>query len=189
MYFLLEINLSKKHLQRAGAFILFFLTIFLMHPLVAVPDGHAGIIISRGKVEDQVISEGMHLRLPAYQQIVNIDCRPQQMQMQVPLTSRDLQTVNALLSIHYHINPSGVAKLYRQKGTAYESTLLTPVIQESLQTVVMQYSTEEMLFNRSEIINKSSQLITRSLSQHNIVVDKFNIMNFEFSTQSNLVYL
>lgn len=189
MYILLEINISKKHLLRTGFFIAIILSIFLLRPLVAVPDGHAGVMINQGKVEDKVVSEGYHLRLPGYQELVNIDCRTQQLEIQVPVASRDCQTVNALLSLNYHIHPCGVAKLYRQEGSAYETTLLTPVVQDALQSVAIRYSAQDMLYKRQEILNQSSQLISRTLAQHNIAVDTFNIINFEFTTPSNLIYL
>lgn len=189
MYILLEINISKKRLQQIGLLLLIILGMFFLHPLAAVPDGHAGVIITQGKVEDKAVPAGIHLLLPGYQEIVNIDCRTQQLQVQVPVTSRDLRKVDALLSLDYHINPSGVAELYRQQGSDYESALLTPVLQKSLQTVAIHYSAEEMLYKRMEIINQSTQLISRTLAQHNIAVDKFDISSFQFESSSNIVYL
>lgn len=189
MYILLEINISKKRLQQIGLLILIVLGLFFLHPMVAVPDGHAGVVITQGQVEDKVVSEGFHLLLPGYQEIVNIDCRTQQLEVPVAVTSQDLQKVNTLLSLDYHINPSGVAKLYRQQGSDYESTLLTPILQKSLQAVAIHYSAKEMLYRRLEIINQSSQLINRALAQHNITVDKLEIINFEFKPSGNLVYL
>ncbi|MEN6324832.1 MAG: SPFH domain-containing protein [Syntrophomonas sp.] len=189
LYILLEINISKKRLQQTGLLLLFILGIFFLRPLAAVPDGYAGVKITQGKVEDKVIPAGFHLLLPGYQEIVNIDCRTQQLEVQVPVTSRDLYKVNTLLSLDYHINPSGVAKLYRQQGSDYESTLLTPVLQKSLQAVAIHYSAEEMMYRRLEIINQSSQLISRTLVQHNIAVDRLDITNFELKTSENPVYL
>lgn len=189
MYILLEINISKKRLQQIGLLILIILGIFFLHPMVAVPDGYAGVVITQGEVEDKAVSEGIHLLLPGYQEIVNIDCRTQRLEVQVPVTSRDLRKVNTFLSLDYRINPCGVAQLYRQEGLEYESTLLAPVLQESLQAVAIRYSAEEMIYKGPEIINQSSLLINRTLAQHNIAIDNFDIIDFEFEPSTNIIYL
>ena len=171
LYILLEIYISKKRLQQTGVLLLIILALFFLHPLAAVPDGHAGVIINRGKVEEKVIPAGIHKLLPGYQKKFKIHSRTQQFEVQVPVASRDLQKVDARLSLNYNINPSGVARLYREEGLDYESTLLTPILQKSVQAVAIHYSAEEMSHQRVEIINQSAQLISRALAHHKIAFD------------------
>lgn len=181
MYILLEINLSAKYLKRCLFFCSLLVLMFFLRPLVAVPDGHAGVILQRGEIQKNVMSAGLHLRMPGYQRIVYLDCRVQQLEMQTSAASRDMQNINSTISLHYHINPSSAAELYRQAGMNYEYTLIVPIIQESLQSVLSSYSTKDLLSRNPEVVVQSSQIISRNLAEYNITVERFNILTYDFT--------
>jgi len=189
LYILLEINLSKKHLKWGLSFLFLLLFLLLLRPLVAVPVGYVGIILEHGKVQKTVMEEGFHLRVPGYQEIVYLDCRVHSLEMQALASSRDLQTVNAAISLYYHVDPSHAGELYQKEGISFEDNLIAPIIQESLQAVSACYSSRELLAHYPQVVAQSSKIITRRLAESHIIVDRFNITSLVFTSPAILSQL
>ncbi|MDD3878391.1 MAG: prohibitin family protein [Syntrophomonas sp.] len=158
----------------------------LLRPLVSVPVGYVGIILQQGKIQETLMDAGLHLRIPGYQKIVYLDCRVQSLEMQALASSRDLETLNAAVSLYYHIDPSRAGKLYQKEGISYEDSLIAPIIEESLQSVFACYSSRELLSQYPQVVAQSSRIITRKLAESNIIVDRFNIPSLVFSSPATL---
>ena len=131
MYILLEINLSKKHLKWGFSF-LFAVILAFLRPLVAVPVGYVGIILEHGKVRNSYGRRPSFAgsRIPGD----SLSGLPGSFFGNASFrSSRDLQTVNAAISLYYHIDPSQAGELYQKEGISFEDNLIAPIIQESLQ--------------------------------------------------------
>ena len=146
-----------------------------------VPAGHTGVIVTMGKVSDRVLSEGMHLKVPFAQQIVMMNNKIQKTEIDSNGVSKDLQTV----SINYHINKDDSAKIYQSIGEGYADTVLQPAIQESMKAITAQYTAEELITKRSAVGEEIGATLAEKVQEYGILIDKFNIINFDFSEEFN----
>ena len=146
-----------------------------------VPAGHTGVIVTMGKVSDRVLSEGMHLKVPFAQQIVMMNNKIQKTEIDSNGVSKDLQTVSSGVAINYHINKDDSAKIYQSIGEGYADTVLQPAIQESMKAITAQYTAEELITKRSAVGEEIGATLAEKVQEYGILIDKFNIINFDFS--------
>ncbi len=153
--------------------------------MTIVPAGHTGVVVTLGKVSDQVLNEGLHFKLPFAQQVVVMNNKIQKTEINSNSVSRDLQTVSSGVAINYHVTQSASAQIYKTIGEQYADTVLQPAIQEAVKAVTAQYTAEELITKRSAVGDEISETLSKKVSEYGIVIDKFNIVNFDFSEEFN----
>lgn len=153
--------------------------------MTIVPAGHTGVVVTLGKVSDQILNEGLHFKLPFAQQVVVMNNKIQKTEINSNSVSRDLQTVSSGVAINYHVTQSASAQIYKTIGEQYADTVLQPAIQEAVKAVTAQYTAEELITKRSAVGDEISETLSKKVSEYGIVIDKFNIVNFDFSEEFN----
>ena len=99
--------------------------------------------------------------------------------------SKDLQTISSSVAINYHITKDASASIYQTIGEQYADTVLQPAIQEAVKAVTAQYTAEELITKRSAVGDEIGQTLSNKVSEYGILIDKFNIVNFDFSEEFN----
>lgn len=150
-----------------------------------VPAGHSGVVVTLGSVSETVLDEGMHFKLPFVQQVVLMNNKIQKTEVESNSVSRDLQTVSSGVAINYHITKDASADIYQNIGEQYADTVLQPAIQEAVKAVTAQYTAEELITKRSAVGDEIGETLSGKVSDYGILIDKFNIVNFDFSAEFN----
>jgi len=172
---------SLKSLKIIGIVVLVIIFFMLFRFWVIIPPGHVGVVVNFGAVQDQVMTEGFHFKVPVYQKIVKMDCQIQKGETEASAASRDLQTVGSKIAVNYHINGSAAWKLYKNVGLDYSDRIIAPAIQECIKAVTANYTAEQLITKRDEVSSRTKDLLASRLQPYDIVVDRFNIINFQFS--------
>ena len=95
--------------------------------------------------------------------------------------SNDLQEVQTVIALNYHLNPTEVNKVYQQLGPDYADKVIAPTIQESVKASVAKYNAEELITKRAIVKDVIANAIRTSLSLKDIVVETIFITDFRFS--------
>src|SRR5690348_15700634 len=74
-------------------------------PFGTVPAGFRGLMTTFGSPSDQVLSEGIHLRVPLAQKLNLVNVSIQKGEGEGDAASRDLQTVHTRVALNYHVRP------------------------------------------------------------------------------------
>ena len=143
------------------------------------------MVVTMGKVSDRVLDEGMHFKMPFVQQVVMMNNKIQKTEIDSNGVSKDLQTVSSGVAINYHINKDDSAVIYRTIGEGYADTVLQPAIQESMKAITAQYTAEELITKRSAVGEEIGATLAEKVQEYGILIDKFNIINFDFSAEFN----
>ncbi|MEW6047239.1 MAG: prohibitin family protein [Bacillota bacterium] len=151
---------------------------------VVVPAGHRGVVLQFGAVKG-AIGEGLHFVLPVVRQVELVDVRVQKTETEAQAASRDLQTVRSLIAVNYHVDASAVDDLYRRVGMHYAATIIAPAVQECVKAVTAQYTAEELITERQQVSARMAEQLGAKLAPYGIVVDGFNVVNFDFSEEFN----
>ena len=85
--------------------------------LHAVPAGHTGVVTRFGAVDQQVLSEGLHVVLPFVTRVVDINNQVMKAEVTSNSASQDLQTVNSTVALNYRIDSQSAASVYQNIGT------------------------------------------------------------------------
>lgn len=179
------INLILNNLKYVLGIVIVILLLTLLNPLIIVPAGHVGVKLNFGAVQKMTLSEGIHVIMPIYQKVMLVDCRVKKVENHAAAASKDLQTVTSTVAVNYNVIPTSAAQLYQRVGLDYENTVIAPAIQESIKAVSAGYTAEELITRRSEVAAKTNEVLGKKMTEYNIKIDRFNIVNFEFSPEFN----
>ena len=146
--------------------------------------GERGVVLRFGAV-DRVLDEGIHWKIPVFEEVKEIDIRTQKEEVKAEAASKDLQNVSAVIALNYNLMSDKVGVLFQQIGVNYKERIIDPAIQEAVKAATAQYTAEELVTKRPLVRdNIKSDLVIR-LSKEYINVTELSIVNFDFSQSFN----
>ncbi|PKV48058.1 regulator of protease activity HflC (stomatin/prohibitin superfamily) [Aquimarina sp. MAR_2010_214] len=181
-----DINQIKNALKNGKwkkLFILAFVFILLIafKPWVQVGAGERGIVQNFGAVQDVVLEEGIHFKVPIMQTVILMDVKIQKTMTDAASSSSDLQDVDLSVALNYHIIPDKANLVYQTIGVEFKERIIDPAIQEVMKAVSARYTAEELITKRPAVSTEMQQALTSRLLASNISVDAFSIISFSFS--------
>ena len=155
--------------------------IIALNCVTIVKAGHTGVVVTLGKVNDNVLQEGLHFKAPFVQQVVMIDNRITKLEVDTEAFSKDLQTVQTTLAINYRVDTAKSYSIYKNIGKDYETVLVIPAVNEVLKATTALYTAEESVTNRSLISEGLVNGLNEKLNEIGLYVTDVNIVNYDFS--------
>ena len=172
----------QNKLKMLIAIVIFVVIVIVMfESVVVVQAGHRGIVLYVGAVENRVLGEGIHFITPFAEQVIQMEVRTLKFQASASAASNDLQEVQTVIALNYHISPSQANIIYQQLGADYADRIIAPTIQESVKASVAKFNAEELITKRAIAKGVIAQTIGSTLSARNIVVETVFITDFAFS--------
>lgn len=157
------------------------IVLFAFKPWVQVGAGQRGIVQNFGAVQDQVLSEGIHFKIPIVQTVILMDVKIQKAMTDAASSSSDLQDVDMSVALNYHIIPDQANLVYQTIGLQFKERIIDPAIQEVMKAVSARYTAEELITKRPAVSSEMKDELTSRLLESNIGVDAFSIISFSFS--------
>jgi len=178
---LIEKGGIKKLIIRLVIIVFAIITIFASFK--TIKSGEVGLKVRFGKIVDSSLKEGFNLKIPYIEKIVKVNIKVQKIENDVSGASKDLQDINAKIAVNYHISSDSASTLYKKVGNDYAETVLNPAIQESIKSILSQYTAEEVITTRNVVSQKALETLQSKVKQYGIVIDDFNIINLSFSAE------
>lgn len=162
---------------------LILLTAFVCCFFVVVNAGERGVLMQFGKVQPQILDEGIHPILPIAQTVQKLSVRVQKQEISAEASSKDLQEVFTDVALNWHIIPEHVNVIYQQIGDklAIIDRIIDPAVEEVLKAVMAKYTAEEIITKRGNVKDEVDALLTARLSGYNISVDDISLVHVHFS--------
>lgn len=162
-----------------------FLFLFVM-PFVKVwaivSAGSVGVVTRFGAV-NRVVNPGLVFKLPLIEAITHMETRTQKEQVEAQAASKDLQEVKSTIALNYHLNPLKAVEVYQNIGADYVDRIIAPALQEAFKATTAKFTAEELIGQREQVKNVALAQLKERLEPSNIIVDNFNIVNFDFSKE------
>jgi regulator of protease activity HflC (stomatin/prohibitin superfamily) len=153
--------------------------------IVVVPAGHTGVLVRLGAVQDTVLSEGLHFKVPLITKTVIMDNRVLKTEVNASSASKDLQTVTSTIALNYRVGRDNSASLYKNVGTGYEDIIVNPAIQECVKAVTAKFTAEELISDRQNVGEQMKELLAEKITPYGLDIEVFNIISFDFSEEFN----
>lgn len=157
------------------------LLLMFFKPWVQVGAGERGIVLNFGAVQDNVLSEGIHFRVPVMQKIILMDVKIHKVITDAASASSDLQDVALSVALNYHVIPDKANTVYQTIGEEFKERIIDPAIQEVMKAVSARYTAEELITKRPAVSAEMQESLSKRLLLSNISVDAFSIVSFSFS--------
>lgn len=193
----LDIKLNEDHddiesvnysIRPRMLFGLLWLILLLFGSFTTVNSGEIGLKVRFGKITNTPISEGINWKIPGIEKIVKVNVKVRKYENEAALStsSKDLQIINNIvINVNYQIDNTKAVSLYKNVGNNYEDVVITPAIQESVRSIISQYTAEELVTKRSEIANSITDNLNQKLNSYGINILSTAIKNFDFSAEYN----
>lgn len=159
--------------------------IVLAASIKIIPAGNTGVVMTLGKVSDNVMQEGLNFKIPFVQTVSVVNNKIQVVEVDAPAVSKDLQTVNSIIAVNFRVGLESGAKVYKNIGQDYKDVLLLPAIQESIKSVSAKYTAEELITMRAQVGIEIKETLEGKVNEYGIIIEEFNIVNFDFSDEFN----
>lgn len=150
---------------------------------IVIPAGHTGVVVTFGSVSENVLQEGIHLKIPFAQSVEQIDNRIVKLEVTTEAFSKDLQTISTVLAVNYRISKSMSYSIYKEVGGGFEDVIVIPAVNEVLKAVVAKYTASDLVASRSTVSTELDTQLDEMLNKRGIFVEDFNIIDWDFSPE------
>jgi prohibitin 2 len=161
------------------------IAITVLNPFGTISAGERGVHLRFNAVTGKVFGEGLYFRFPMMESVQMMDIKIQKVQDTSAAASKDLQTVHSTVALNFHIDPARVANIYQDVGLQYIDRIIDPAMQEAIKGSTAKFTAEELITKREQVRDDIKTQLRARLKEHDILVDEFNIVNFEFSKVFN----
>lgn len=164
------------------ALVIVFLAI-LSKFFIIVNAGERGVLMQFGKVQEQVLGEGLHVIFPTVYSVKKLSVRVQKQESSAEASSKDLQDVFTDVALNWHIIPEKANAIFQQIGDEKEvvARIIEPAVQEVLKAVMAKYTAEEIITKRGEVKAAVDDYLTLRLVTYHIAVDDISLVHVHFS--------
>jgi regulator of protease activity HflC (stomatin/prohibitin superfamily) len=150
-------------------------------PFGTIAAGERGVHLRFTAVTGKVFGEGLYFRIPLVESVQKMDIKIQKLETTAAAASKDLQTVHSMVALNFHIDPERVSKIYQSVGLQYRERIIDPAMQEAIKGSTAKFTAEELITKREQVREDIKNQLRSRLREHDVLVDEFNIVNFEFS--------
>ncbi|MEG5064739.1 prohibitin family protein [Microcoleus sp. B3-A4] len=164
------------------ALVIVFLAI-LSKFFIIVNAGERGVLMQFGKVQEQVLGEGIHVIVPTVYTVKKLSVRVQKQESSAEASSKDLQDVFTDVALNWHIIPEKANAIFQQIGDERQvvARIIEPAVQEVLKAVMAKYTAEEIITKRGEVKAAVDDYLTLRLVTYHIAVDDISLVHVHFS--------
>ncbi|WP_333225438.1 prohibitin family protein [Microcoleus sp. Pol8_D1] len=150
---------------------------------VIVNAGERGVLMQFGKVQEQVLEEGIHVIFPTVYTVKKLTVRVQKQEISAEASSKDLQDVFTDVALNWHIIPAEANAIFQQIGDEREviDRIIDPAVEEVLKAVMAKYTAEEIITKRGEVKAAVDDSLTLRLVTYHIAVDDVSLVHVHFS--------
>lgn len=154
-------------------------------PLVVVGAGYRGVVMNFGQVQDVILNEGLHWRVPIMTDIKQLSIRVQKTDILAQVGSKDLQEVQLDVAVNWHLDPTRVNKVYQTIGDEQEvvTRILNPAVGEVVKAAAAKKNAEEILTKRPELKAEIDDTIAERLGTYGIILDGVSLLDVDFTKE------
>jgi len=134
-------------------------------------------------VQEEVVSEGTHFRIPFLQVPILMDIRARPRMINSATGTKDLQMVNISLRVLSRPVEKQLPTIYNTLGTDFDDRVLPSIGNEVLKAVVAQYNAEELLSKRGQVSSQIYSELVKRAAAFNLILDDVSITHLTFGRE------
>eukprot|EP00732_Lithocolla_globosa_P005991 Lithocolla_globosa_v1_NODE_6632_length_1057_cov_45.277445.p1 type:complete len:273 gc:universal NODE_6632_length_1057_cov_45.277445:972-154(-) len=149
-----------------------------------VEGGHRAVMFNRFYgVEQKVISEGTHFRIPYIQRPVIMDVRTRPKRIETNTPSKDMQMISITLRVLHKPRVANLPTLWAELGEAYDERVLPSIGNEILKSIVAEHDAAELITMREHVSEKIRNSLSERGESFNILFDDISIVDLTFGRE------
>lgn len=149
-----------------------------------VDGGKRAVIFDKiSGVQQKVVGEGTHFKIPFIQEPIIMDIRSRPRVIHSATGTKDLQMVNISLRVLSRPEEEKLPSIYQKLGTDFDDRVLPSLGNEVLKAVVAQYNAEELLSKRAQVSTQIRVALIKRAQQFHLILDDVSITHLTFGKE------
>jgi prohibitin 2 len=181
---IVEQRMKKQFVWFWVWFLALIVIVVLLFTFFIVPAGSVGVVTRFGAV-NRVAYPGMGMKIPLVEWVVRMDVRTQKDEVATSAASRDLLVVTSTIAVNYHLDGQYAVDVYQNIGRRYTDIVIAPAIQNVFKATTAKFTAEQLITNREAVRIQAEEELAKQLAPYHVIVENFNIVNFDFSPEFN----
>lgn len=150
-----------------------------------VDGGHRAVIWDRfqGGVQDAVVGEGTHFRIPfvTYPTMFDVRLRPRIVTSRTG--TKDLQQVQISLRVLSRPDVEHLPAIYRTLGEDFDERVLPSIVNEVLKATVAQFDADQLLTQREKVSRTIREALNERAAEFHLFLEDVSITHLMFSKE------
>ena len=142
-----------------------------------------GVLSTFGKVSDNVIEDGLHVKVPFIQTIKRVNVQQKKFDGKEASYTRDVQTSEVEYTINYDLVRENVSKLMKNVGDDYHNRIVVPFIRSAMKESFGNFAATEIVENRDVVRREIEQQLRRTLDSTYFMNIQFQLVNIDFDDE------
>ena len=144
----------------------------ILSSCTVVRQGEVGVKRTIGKIHEKPLMEGARLFNPLVTTIIKLPTRTVNMEVRLPLPSKEGLTVQSEVSILYRLVSDYAPNIIEKLGTNYEQVVIIPVFRSAVADVSAQYFAKDMHTGQRAVIERDiKKLMESQLKERGFIIE------------------
>ena len=139
-----------------------------------------GVLATFGKMSDQVVDDGLHVKIPFIQTIRKVNVQQKKFDGKENSYTRDVQTSEVEYTINYDLVRENVSKLMKNVGDDYHNRIVVPFIRSAMKQSFGNFAATEIVENRDQVRREIETALRETLDSNYFMNVQFQITNIDF---------
>jgi prohibitin 1 len=149
----------------------FIVVILLFNCVTRVGTGRVGVLTLFGRVDPQVLTEGIHLINPLKTNN-EMSIQTQTIKESASVPSSEGLVMNLDTSLIYHVNPDKAAEVFQKIGANYEAVVVEPTLRAAIREATASHTANALYTGEREMVAKQiSEQLTAQLNLRGLLVE------------------
>jgi len=181
-----EAQIAKQKKVLVAIIAIVIIVAFVATSVRQVDAGHRGVMLTFGKVEENIYGEGgPYFVIPFAQELILVNVQTLKYLAGASAASEDLQIVSSSIAVNFHVDPNQANTVYQRLRFDYGDRVIAPAIQEVVKAATAKFVAEELITKREDVKAVITNDLTKRLAEFGIVVETVLIESFDFSSGFN----
>jgi prohibitin 1 len=149
----------------------FIVVILLFNCVTRVGTGRVGVLTLFGRVDPQVLTEGIHFINPLKTNN-EMSIQTQTIKESASVPSSEGLVMNLDTSLIYHVNPDKAADVFQKIGANYEAVVVEPTLRAAIREATASHTANALYTGEREMVAKQiSEQLTAQLNLRGLLVE------------------